>query len=135
MKPTILALILALFSGIVLAQTFSGATKRLAASQAVKIASGLRVGMGEADADRFLESHGISGRIVGTNGAVIIYSQRVGDNFGWDTIYPLKDECYLHLDYTATKIRTNWGGDGLLNRAFIQSNGVDIVFVTFTNAP
>jgi len=49
----------------------------------------------------------------------------------------LADGTSLHLDYRARELAKNgrWGGNGELQRAFIQSNGVNIVFITFTNAP
>jgi len=135
MKAKTLVLILALFSTIALAQMFSGATNCLTATQAVRVASGLQFGMDEEDADRFLESHGISALVVGTNGTVFVYRQRVGDCFVWDTPYPLRDVCELRLVYTATGNGTNWAKHGLLQKASIQSNRVDILPVKFTKGP
>jgi len=157
MKLTIIILLLALLSCVGLAQTstslttnefnginasisFGGAstyyiTNRVSVSQAVKIASKLYIGMTEADADSFLESHGISGRIVDTNGTTIIYSQSVGDEFEWCTFYPLADGCSLGLDMRPSHVNTNWGGNGLLEGASIQSNSFNIISITLTNAP
>jgi hypothetical protein len=54
--------------------SIANATNRMAPAQAIKIASGLRIGMKEAEAAHFLERHGITSCIVDTNGEILVYS-------------------------------------------------------------
>ena len=98
-------------------------TNTLSQAQAIKLATHLKVGMREEDVGAFLATNKLYSTI------------SVGDNFGWDAVYDLTNHCSLHLRYTARAYRTNWGGNGRLDSAFIQSNGVSIVSITLTNAP
>ena len=113
--------------GIVLAiassQVYS--TNNVPRAEAIRVASRLRVGMWEEDASKILSTNGLKNAI------------GVGAVTGWDRCYDLSDGTSLHLDYRARAIARDgrWGGNGELRRAFIQSNGVNIVFITLTNAP
>ena len=115
--------ILLVVAGLVSAQVF--VSNNVARAEAIKIASHLRVGMREEDAGKFLALHGLTNAI------------GVGAKTGWGRFYGLPDGSSLVLDYTAREIGTNgrWGGNGLLQRAFIQSNGVNVASIGFTNAP
>src|SRR5258708_26581629 len=61
----------------------------------------------------------------------------IGAITGWDTVYTLSNGCSLHLDYSARSILTNghWGGNGKLERAFIQSNSVNIISIPLRGMP
>jgi hypothetical protein len=124
MKPTAILLSLGLLVTAVplLAQRFP--TNSVDAAQAVKLASGLRVGMLEQDAAQILDAqHGLK------------CGGDVGDSIGWARFYLLADGCFLHLEMEPKKVATDgrWGGNGLLRSAYIQSNGVKIVSITLTN--
>jgi hypothetical protein len=98
--------------------------------EAVNIASGLRVGMRQRDVLKFLEHRGI------TYESTNIYSASVGSAVGWTTSLPLAGGCNLGLDMRPRKFgETPWGADGLLEGAFIESNHVHIISITFTNRP
>ncbi len=121
-----------------LAQASKASTNRVAMRQAIKIASGLRVGMSETETLKFLEAHGVTSRVVDTNGDTLIESMSVGSGGGWATAYPLADHgCILALHMRPSQRRSNgfWGGNGLLESASIQSNGITIVSIAFTNRP
>jgi len=100
-------------------------TNSVTRADAIKAASKLKVGMWEEDASKVLSTNGL------TN------AMSIGAVTGWDRCYGLSDGTSLHLDYRARSIARDgrWGGNGELRRAFIQSNGVNIVFITLTNAP
>jgi hypothetical protein len=135
MRTTIILTILYVLLGRVQAQTSINPTNRVTVAEAVKIASGLKVGMKEDDADEYLRIHGISGRVYDTNGAVLIYRTSVGDNFFWTTFYPLKEEFGLGLDYSNAYTTTNsLERNGVLQGAEISSNSVDIISITLTNS-
>jgi hypothetical protein len=109
----------------------------VAVAEAIKIVSGLRVGMKEDDAEKYLLNHGIDGRVYDTNGAVLIYRLSIGDNFFWTTSYPLKGGYGLGLDYSnAFTITTtnSWERNGILQDAVIQSNSVNIISIALTNS-
>jgi hypothetical protein len=93
--------------------------------EAVKVASQLKVVMREEDASMLLATNKLRNTI------------GVGAISGWDSCYGLSDGRSLHLSYTAPEIAKDgrWGGNGLLQKAFLQSNGVNNVLVTLTNAP
>ena len=98
--------------------------------EAVNTASGLRVGMRQWDALKFLELRGI------TYESTNIYSASVGSAVGWTTSLPLASGCSLGLDMRPRKFGEKpWGADGLLEGAFIESNRVHIISITFTNRP
>ena len=94
-------------------------------AEAIRVASRLKVGMWEENASKLLATNGLK------------YAIGVGAVAGWDQCYGLADGTSLHLDYRARAIARDgrWGGNGVLQRAFIQSNGVNIVSITLTNAP
>ncbi len=94
-------------------------------AQAIKAASLLKPGMWEENASKVLATNGLK------------YCMRIGAVTGWDACYGLSDGTSLHLDYSAREIAKSghWGGNGVLRRAFIQSNGVNIVSITLTNRP
>ncbi|HTJ00772.1 MAG TPA: hypothetical protein VL527_17960 [Dongiaceae bacterium] len=100
-------------------------TNNVTRAEAIQAASRLRAGMWQEDASKMLSTNGLKNAMA------------VGAITGWDLCYGLADGTSLHLDYRARELAKNgrWGGNGELQRAFIQSNGVNIVFITFTNAP
>jgi len=100
-------------------------TNNVSRAQATSAASRLRVGMWEEDASKILSTNGL------TN------AMGIGSVTGWDRCYGLSDGTSLHLDYRARSVARDgrWGGNGELRRAFVQSNGVNIVLITLTNAP
>ena len=91
---------------------------------AIELASHLRAGMREEDAKAYLEQHGLKA------------GMELGDSFGWSQFFPLADHCSLGLDFRPKVFRPDgeWA-DGLLHAAYIQSNLVNIVFISITNAP
>jgi hypothetical protein len=79
--------------------------------------------MREEDTTKFLETNGLH------------VAARAGTIGGWDSLYVLTNGCSLHLDYTPREfIRDPRLIVGSLRKAFIQSNGVNIVSITLTNA-
>ena len=100
-------------------------TNSVSQAEAIKAASRLRVGMWEEVASKQLATNGL------------INAMGVGAMTGWDTCYGLSDGTSLHLSYRARDLSKGgrWGGNGELQRAFIQSNSVNIVFIIPTNAP
>jgi hypothetical protein len=118
----ILSCILVL-AGFVGAQVFL--TNSVSRAEAIKVASQLKVDMREEDAGSFLAKHGL------TN------SMSVGAAGGWGRFYQLTDGSSLMLDYTARELALNghWGGNGLLQKAFIQSNGSNIVSIPLRRRP
>lgn len=130
MRTTTILIFLCLLPGGLYSQT-----NRVTVADAVKVASGLRVGMREDDADEYLFDHGINCRTYDTNGAVLIYYSSVGDNFRWTTCYPLRAAFNLDLDYSNAYTTTNWyEWNGILEDAKIESNEMDIISITFTNS-
>ena len=124
MKAATIILSVFLVGGINLqAQRFP--TNSIDAAQAIKIASCLRWGMPEQEVAKILdEQHGLrSGGNMGASG-------------GCTRFYLLTNGCFLDLQMEPKKMRLdgNWGGNGLLQSASIQSNGVKIVDIAFTNA-
>jgi hypothetical protein len=96
-------------------------TNLLTQEQAVKAASGLSVGMREEDATWFLATNKL-------------YSTVSTGPFAY---YTLSNGCNLVLAYRGGGIVTNGllDGEGRLQKAFIQRNGVDIISIALTNAP
>jgi len=125
MKRLTSLLILLTLAGLAGGQTiyYSNNVSRVEAMRVS--AAQLKVGMWEEEASQRL----------GTNG--LKYCIGVGAAGGWDRCYGLSDGSSLHLSYNARSIARNgfWGGNGVLQKAFIQSNGVNIVSITLTNAP
>jgi hypothetical protein len=92
-------------------------------AEAIKAASKLKAGMWEEDASKQLATNELK------------YAMGVGGAVGWDRCYGLSDGTSLHLSYRPREFKgAQWGGNGVLQKAFIQSNGVNIVFITLTNA-
>jgi hypothetical protein len=108
-------------SGFVSAQVFF--TNNVGRGTAIIVASRLNVGMKEEDASKLLAQNGL------TNGIGL------GAMTGWGRFYSLTDGSSLVLDYTAREVRFPWGGNGSLQRAFIQQNGSNIISITITNKP
>jgi hypothetical protein len=123
MKAFALLLSLFLLAAFAYGQVYY--TNNVSRAQAISTASRLRVGMWEEDASKILSTNGL------TN------AMGIGAVTGWDRCYGLSDGTSLHLDYRARSIARDgrWGGNGELRRAFIQSNGVNIFFITLMNAP
>jgi len=117
---SILLTILAL-AGMVNAQVF--VSNNVARAEAIKVASQLKVGMSEEDARKFLAKHGVTNAI------------GLGALSGWSCFYNLTDGSSLVLEYRPRAMTTNhwWEGKGILEKAFIQSNRVNIVSITLTN--
>ena len=120
---------ISILSGILVLAGFVGAqvflTNSVTRAEAIKAASQLKVGMWEEDAGKFLAKHGLTNSI------------GVGAAGGWGRFYELTDGSSLLLDYTARELALDghWGGNGLLQRAFIQSNGSNIVTITLRRRP
>jgi hypothetical protein len=131
-----------------LAQTPIAATNGIAASEqlnmtnrpnlvtisnAVKIASGLRIGMTWADADKYLLAHGM--------GQTNIYSMSMDRGHTLDCPYPLTGvatnvSLVLAMECSQPPASGLFGWKNpLLKGAYIQSNGVNIIFITLTNTP
>ena len=120
--PFSLLTILAL-AGAVSAQVFvSNSVTRL---EAIKVASQLRVGMSEEDASKFVAKRGLTNAV------------GLGAMTSWGRFYSLTDGSSLVLDYRARPMTTNhwWEGKGVLEKAYIQSNSVTVLSITFTNVP
>ena len=122
---TIVTLIVSflLAEGVLYAQ--NPLTNQVGRAEAIEIAKRLWVGMPEKTASKVLAESGLTNLV------------SLGALTGWSHFYGLSDGTSLALDYTSRAMPTNhwWQGDGLLIRAFIQSNGVNIVSITLTNAP
>ena len=111
-------------------------TNGVAVPQAVTIASALRLEMSSEDADAFLRQQGLTPGIdlMSTNGkpAARLFSMSVGGHTPPRTMYyALADGCVLALHVTVDA----WHAEsGRLDRAAIQSNGVDIVSVRYRSS-
>jgi hypothetical protein len=102
----------------------------LSMSNAVKIASGLRAGMAGPDVQKYMQDHGI----VQTN----IYSMSVDRGRTLTCPYFLAGGATLMLEMHCTKAPPEglhgWSAP-VLDRAYIQSQGAEIISVAFTNSP
>lgn len=98
-------------------------------SSAVKIASGLRVGMPATDVHKYMENHGI------TQTNIYSISLDRGRTLTWP--YPLAGDTKLMLDMHCTKAPPGLLGwsNPVLDRAYIQNQGAGIISITLTNAP
>jgi hypothetical protein len=102
----------------------------LSISNAVKIASGLQVGMAGQDVQKYMQDYGL----VQTN----IYSISMD---GWRTCicpYPLTDGATLMLDMHCIQGHTSalFGHSvSVLDGARIQSQGMDIIAIKLANTP
>jgi len=117
-------LILVFVASLTLIRAQTTLTNQISQPQAIALASHLKVGMREEDAVVLLKRGGL-----GDSGSV-------GDSFGWYHGFPLTNGCILVLDIKPKRFRQDgaWA-DGLVHAAFIQSNGVNVVSISFTNAP
>jgi hypothetical protein len=99
-------------------------------SNAVRIASGLRVGMAGAAVQQNLHDHGM----IQTN----IYFISLDRGLTLTYPYPLAGGAKLMLDMHCTKAPATglfgWSAP-VLDRARIQSQGADIISIALTNAP
>jgi hypothetical protein len=99
-------------------------------SNAVRIASGLRVGMAGSDVQKYMQDHGMAQ----TN----VYSISLDRGRTLSSPYPLAGGATLMLDMHCTQApKTGLFGwsSPVLDRARIQSQGTDIMTITSTNAP
>lgn len=99
-------------------------TNRIGQAQAFQLASRLKVGMREEEANQYLERNGLG------------WSISAGSSFGWFNNFQLTNGCSLILDIKPKKFRADgeWR-DGLLQAAFIYSNSVQIADIRLANAP
>jgi len=101
-------------------------------SNAVRIASNLRVGMANADVQKYMQDHAV----IQTN--VNVYSISVDRGHTLSYGYPLAGGALLCLDMHCTKSPPTgmfgWS-DPVLGRASVQSQGVDIISIALTNGP
>ena len=98
-------------------------TNTIGQTQAIIIGSHLTKGMKEEDAKRYLAQNGLG------------WSLSFGSSFGWHTTFPLTNGGSLCLDIQPkNKPDVEWV-DGVVQAAFIQSNGVQIETITLSNAP
>ena len=100
-------------------------------SNAVKIASGLRVGMSKIDVDKYMRDHGMSQ----TN----VYSISLDRGRTLDCPYPLACSATslvlaMECSQPPTSGLFSWKNP-LLKGAYIQSQGANIIFSTLTNTP
>jgi hypothetical protein len=98
-------------------------------SNAVKLASGLRVGMPQADVQKYMQDHGMTQ----TN----VYSISLDRGRTLTYPYPLAAGASLMLDMHCTNAPPGLFGwkDPVLDRAYIQSQGANIISIALTNAP
>jgi hypothetical protein len=97
-------------------------TNMLTQEETLRIASLLNYGMPEEDAAWVLATNKLYSTLT------------VGAGTGRSAYYSLSNGCSLVLDYSLNQ--TNNGslaGNGRLEKAFIQSNGVNIIPITLTN--
>lgn len=123
MRVVVSYLCLFVFLALAVGQVYY--TNAVTQAEAIKAVSHLKVGMWEEQASKQLATNGL------------INAMGAGAISGWDTVYGLSDGTSLHLSYRARELARDghWGGNGELLRAFIQSNGVNSVFIVPTNAP
>jgi hypothetical protein len=117
---------LAILAAVAHAAPRTPTPKKIGQAEAAKIASQLTVGMGEDDATKFLTSNGLK------NGP------RIGTSQMWYHYFPLTNNLNLGLEFRPRAPRSDGAlADGLLQGAFLQSNGVNFITITitFTNAP
>lgn len=93
-------------------------------AEAIQIASQLAVGMTEDDATKFLERNGLRS------------GGRIGSSQGWYSFFPLANGVSLGLNIRPKEPKPDAGwANGLLQAAFLQSNGVIFSSITLTNTP
>ncbi len=123
MRALVFLFSILVLAGLVSAQVF--VSNNVTRAEAIKVASHLRVGMSEEDAGKFVANHGLTNAV------------GLGALTGWSLFYSLTDGSSLVLEYRPRAMTTNhwWEGKGILEKAFIQSNRVNIVSITLTNVP
>jgi hypothetical protein len=119
---------LVIFVFMVLTATVGGqilVSNRVTRLEAIAIASQLRVEMSEEETGKVVEKHGLTNAMA------------LGALTGWSRFYGLADGSDLVLDYRPRPMSTNrwFEAKGVLEKAFIQSNGVHSVSITLTNVP
>jgi hypothetical protein len=124
MRTIASTLVFGLFVFCVLAGAQTFHTNGIDSAQAIKISSGLKVGMSEGEVGRFLETNGLTGEFT------------IGSHVGGTRSYLLSDGCTLCLDISlkSGSYTVAWT-NRILRAASIQSNGVKIVSIILTNAP
>ena len=122
MRTLSIFLTILVLAGLVSAQVL--VSNNVTRAEAIKVASQLSVGMAEDDVTKFVAKHGLTNAF------------GLGALAGWGRFYSLTDGGSLVLEYGPRPMTTNywWEGNGLLEKAFIQSNGDNIVSITLTNA-
>jgi hypothetical protein len=121
---TLATFILAVAACLSFTSAQTATTNQITQTQAIALASHLKVGMREEDAVSFLRRGGLKDW------------GSIGDSFGWAHCFSLTNRCSLVLDVKPKYLRSDgaWA-DGLVRAASIQSNGVNIVSINLTNAP
>jgi hypothetical protein len=115
---------LALLAFVSLTKAQPAAINQITQAQAVKLVSHLALGMREEDATTFLKLGGLK------SGSMF------GDSFGWVHSFRLADKKLLCLDIKPKNISPDGAWEnGLLQAAFISSNGISILSISLTNAP
>jgi len=108
----------------------TGRSNLLSISNAVKIASALRVGMAATDVHKYLREHGL----IQTN----FCSLSLDRGRTLTCPYPLAGAAAsLVLEMQCSQLKPGlfgWGNP-LLSRAYIQSQGANIISITLSNAP
>ncbi|MGB7749437.1 MAG: hypothetical protein WBN75_19365 [Verrucomicrobiia bacterium] len=103
------------------------ATNKITRSEAIKIASHLTIGMQQVEAGKVLERSGFK-----EVPALSFHSSLLQH-------YPLADGCDLCLEYRPTLDSTNGPvlvlATSRLQQASINSNGVQFISISLTNAP
>jgi hypothetical protein len=104
-------------------------TNLVTISNAVKIASGLHVGMPQADVHKYMQAHGM------TQTNVCSISLDRGRTLTCP--YPLAEAATLTLEMHCTQAPPGLFGwkNPVLDRANIQSGGSNIISIALTNAP
>jgi len=125
MKAIASLVILVGFVAWVCGQTNVYYSNNVTRAEAIRAASRLRLGMWEEHASKQLATNGLK------------YAMGVGAAVGWNRYYGLSDRSSLVLDYSARSIAPSgfWGGNGILQGAWIESNSVTLAHITLTNAP
>lgn len=98
-------------------------------SNAVKVASGLRVGMPGTDVHKYMDDHGMSQ----TN----VYSISLDRGRTLSCPYPLAGSATLMLDMHCTSAPPGLFGwsNPVLDRAYIQIQGTNLISIRLTNGP
>ncbi|MSU56586.1 MAG: hypothetical protein EXS35_00120 [Pedosphaera sp.] len=123
MKKTVMAIVSSLYLSMILTNAQTSFTNKIDQPQTIRIARQLTIGMREEDAEKLLNRNNLK------------YPMRVGDSFGWGRFYTLVDGTSLYLNFESKQPDPPRWTNGVLRAAYIQSNGVNVVSITLTNAP